>query len=128
MKVHSAELARLGHFNVREGMAGSAGVTVESVPMRIALTVVGNVNTFRSRCHNYLRPLVGGGLCNAAVVDEGVADAVQVQETVKCSTAFPFRVLLWCREDQEVRVQGEVLLGCGRPKLFERLHRDGGTE
>ena len=128
MKVHSAELARLGHFNVRKGLAGSAGVTVESVPMRIALTVVGNVNTFRSRCHNYLRPLVGGGLCNAAVVDEGVADAVQVQETVKCSTAFPFRVLLWSRENQEVRTQGKILLYSGRAKPFERPRWDGSAK
>ena len=109
-------------------MAGSAGVTVEGVPMSIALTVVRDINTFRSRCHNHFSPLVGGGLSNAAMVDEGMADDMQVQETVKCSNAFPFRVLLWRRENQEVRVQGEILLYCGRPKLFERPRWDGSAE
>ena len=96
--------------------------------MRIALTVVRYVNTFRTCYHDNLSPLVGGCLSNAAVVNEGMADAMQVQEAVECSAAFPFGVLLWSREDQEVRVQGKVLLYGGRTKLLERPGWDGSAE
>ena len=46
MKVHSAEFAWLRNIDVRKSMAGYTGITVKGVPMRIALAIVGYVNTF----------------------------------------------------------------------------------
>ena len=46
MKLHRAEFAWFRNIDVCKSMAGYTGITVKDVPMRIALAIVGYVNTF----------------------------------------------------------------------------------